>query len=180
MPAPGPGHHHSIHNRGIIYYTFTLHFSLFGSFPKLWNIAKNLKNFLSWYCSGQIVRMSLAWAEAAEAVAWLVDLARQPGHGTRQKQQHIKWKSYGLLFWFNQLLNCSIATDPLQSCSIMMTHDIHTIISHFTTSWCIHQLRTETFNVQCSSPSMAQWHSYLSTYYWYKIIKIQNYTIHSI
>ena len=42
--------------------------------------------------------MSLAWAEAAEAVAWLVDLARQPGHGTRQKQQHIKWKSYGLLF----------------------------------------------------------------------------------
>ena len=26
--------------------------------------------------------MSLAWAEAAEAGAWLVGLARQPGHGT--------------------------------------------------------------------------------------------------
>ena len=34
--------------------------------------------------------MSLAWAEAAEAGAWLVGLARQPGHGTHERSNQME------------------------------------------------------------------------------------------
>ena len=39
--------------------------------------------------------MSLAWAEAAEAGAWLVGLARQPGHGTHLTHERTNLTSKG-------------------------------------------------------------------------------------